>query len=57
MNYFKLIWHHLLSCIEGTTKLLRHDSRSLGRVFNPGAPEYEVGVLTTRTRNSVSEGG
>lgn len=55
MDYFKLIWRHLLNCTEGATKLLSHDSRSMGRVSNPGAPEYEVGVLTTRTRSSMSD--
>jgi hypothetical protein len=29
-------------------------SRSLGRNLNPGPPEYEAGVLTTRPRRSVS---
>jgi hypothetical protein len=40
---------------RGATKLLTHDSRSLRRGFNPGAPEYEVGLLTTRNQSSVSE--
>jgi NADPH-dependent 7-cyano-7-deazaguanine reductase QueF len=30
------------------------DSRSPGRDFNPGPPEYETGVLTTRPRRSAT---
>jgi hypothetical protein len=44
-------------CLEGlrkTTKNLSQDRRSLGRDLNPGPPEYEAGVLTTRPRRSVS---
>jgi hypothetical protein len=33
-----------------TTKTLSQDSRSLGGGMNPGSPEYEAGVLTTRPR-------
>jgi hypothetical protein len=33
-----------------TMKNLREDSRSLGRDFNSGPPEYEAGVLTTHVR-------
>jgi hypothetical protein len=43
-------------CLEGlrkTTKHLSQDSRSPGRDLNPGPPEYEAGVLTTRSRHSV----
>jgi hypothetical protein len=32
---------------------LRQDSRSLGQCLNPGPPEYEAGVLTTKLRHSV----
>jgi hypothetical protein len=35
------------------TKNLNQDSRSPGRDLNPGPPEYESGVLTTRWRRSV----
>jgi hypothetical protein len=38
-------------CLEGlrkTTKNLSQDSRSPGRDLDPGPPEYEAGVLTTR---------
>jgi hypothetical protein len=31
------------------------DSRSPGRYLNPGPPEYEAGVLTTRPRRSVEK--
>jgi hypothetical protein len=32
-----------------------HNSRSPGRDSNPGPPEYEAGVLTTRSRLSVEQ--
>jgi hypothetical protein len=32
---------------------LSRDSRSPGRDLNPGASEYEAGVLTTQLRRSV----
>jgi hypothetical protein len=31
------------------------DNRSPSRDLNPGAPEYEAGVLTTRSRLSVKD--
>jgi hypothetical protein len=31
----------------------QRDSRSPGRILNPGPLEYEAGVLTTRLRRSV----
>jgi hypothetical protein len=37
-----------------TTKDLRLDSQSLGRYLNPGPPEYEAAVLTTRPQRSVT---
>jgi hypothetical protein len=43
-------------CLEGltkTTKNLSQHSRSPGRDLNPGPPEYEAGVLTTRTLSLV----
>jgi hypothetical protein len=33
--------------------VIRQDSRSTGRNLNPGPPEYEAGVLTTRPRRSM----
>jgi hypothetical protein len=33
----------------------RHDSRSPDRDLNPGPPEYEVGVSTTRPRRSAKK--
>jgi hypothetical protein len=36
-----------------TTTNLSQNSLSPGRDFNPGPPEYEAGVLTTRPRRSV----
>jgi hypothetical protein len=43
--------------LEGLTKTtnnLCQDSRSSSQDLNPGPPEYEAGVLTTRPRSSVS---
>jgi hypothetical protein len=45
-------------CLEElrkTTRNLSQDGRCLGRGFNPGPPEYETGVLTTRQRRLVGE--
>jgi hypothetical protein len=42
-----------LDRLSKTTKILSQDSRSPGRDFNPGPPEYKVGALTTRSRLSV----
>jgi hypothetical protein len=38
----------------GKPRKLRQDSRSPGRDLNPGPPEYEAGLLTTRPWRSVS---
>jgi hypothetical protein len=49
-------WKGCGICLEGlrkTTKNLSQDSRSPGRDLNPGPPEYEAGVLTTRPRRLV----
>jgi hypothetical protein len=35
------------------TKHLRQDNQSPGRNVNPGPPEYEAGLLITRSRRSV----
>jgi hypothetical protein len=39
--------------LRKTTKNLSQDSRSPGRDLNPGHPEYEAGLSTTRKRCSV----
>jgi hypothetical protein len=39
--------------LRKSLKTLSQDSRSPGRDLNPGPPEYEAGVLTTRQRRSV----
>jgi hypothetical protein len=52
--------YYLGICLEGlrkTTKNLSQVSRSPGRDLNPGPPEYEAGVLTTRPRRSVPRVG
>jgi hypothetical protein len=38
-------------------KPLSQESWSPGRDLNPGTPEHEAGVLTTRPRRSVILGG
>jgi hypothetical protein len=43
-----------LEGLRKTMKNLSQDSRSRGRDLNTGLPEYEAGVLTTRTQRSVS---
>jgi hypothetical protein len=57
----KRSWPNLKYCpgiclerLRKTTKNLSQDSRSPGRGFHPGPPEYEVGVLTTRPHFSDS---
>jgi hypothetical protein len=42
-----------LEGLRKTTKILNQDSLSPGRDLNPGPPEYEAGVLTTRPWRSV----
>jgi hypothetical protein len=42
-----------LDGLRKTSKTLSQDSRSLGRNLDPGPPEYEAGVLTTRQQGSV----
>jgi hypothetical protein len=39
--------------VRKTTKALSQDSRYSDQDMNPGPPEYEAGVLTTRARSSV----
>lgn len=55
-----LIWRIWLLKFTGkfdrkpTRKLSNQDSRSHGRVLNPGPPDYFVGLLTILPRRSVS---
>jgi hypothetical protein len=42
-----------LEGLRETAKNLFQDIRSAGRDLNPGPPEYEAGVLTTRPRHSL----
>jgi hypothetical protein len=43
---FKVLSRHLPRTKENYE--IPQDSRCLGRYLNPGPPEYEAGVLTTR---------
>jgi hypothetical protein len=45
---------HLLGGTEKTTKSLSQSSRSPGRDYNPGPPEYEPGVPTGRPQLLIS---
>jgi hypothetical protein len=49
----KVLHQNLPGRTEKTTENLNHDSLSPGRNLNPGSPEYEAGVLTTRPQSSV----
>jgi hypothetical protein len=42
-----------LEGLKKTTKSLSQDTRSPSRNLNPGPPEYEAGVLTTRPQGSI----
>jgi hypothetical protein len=42
-----------LEVLSKNTRNLSQDSQSLGRELDPGPPEYNAGVLTTRPRHSV----
>jgi hypothetical protein len=51
-----LIRYHpsiFLEVLSKTTKTLSQDSRSSDRELNPGPPEYEAAMITTRPRRSV----
>jgi hypothetical protein len=50
---FKVLYRHRLEGLMKTTKNHSQDSHSPGRYLNPGPPECEAGVLTTRTLRSV----
>jgi hypothetical protein len=41
-------------CLEVLKKNISQDNRSPGRDLNPGPPEYDAGMLTTKLRRSVS---
>jgi hypothetical protein len=48
--------HYHCICLEELRKVskdLSQDSRFPVQDFNPGLPEYETGVLTTRARHSL----
>jgi hypothetical protein len=49
---FKVLSRHSPGGTEENHENLNQDSR--GREPNPGPPDYEVGVLTTRPRRSVA---
>jgi hypothetical protein len=42
-----------LEGLRKTKKIISQDNRSPGRDLNPGPPEYEAGMLTTRPRSST----
>jgi hypothetical protein len=46
--HFKILSQHLLEGLRKTTNHLSHDTRSPGQNIDPGPPEYEAGVPTTR---------
>jgi hypothetical protein len=51
---FKVLSRSLPGRTEKNRENFSQDSRSSGRDFNLGHPEYEAGALTTRPRRSVS---
>jgi hypothetical protein len=51
LSYFKALLPRI--CLEGlrqTVHIFRQDGRSVGRDPNPGLPECETGLPTTRSR-------
>jgi hypothetical protein len=44
-----------LVAVRKSTEHLSPDSRCPGRDLNPGDPEYEAGLLTTRPQRTVDE--
>jgi hypothetical protein len=50
---FKVLSWHSTGGNEENYENLNQDSQSPGRESNPGPPEYEVGVLSTRPRRLV----
>jgi hypothetical protein len=55
--WFKVLSRHLPGRTEENHKNLSQDSWFPGRDLNPGPPEYETGVLTTRPRLLVTKTG
>jgi hypothetical protein len=51
---FKVLSRHSRGETEENQENLSQDSRSPGQRIDPGTPEYEVRVLTTRPRRLVS---
>jgi hypothetical protein len=51
--YLKVLSRHLPGRTEENHENLSQVSRSPVRDLNPGTPEYEAGVLSTRPRLSV----
>jgi len=54
MAYFTYYPGIFLEGLRKSTKTPSQDSRFPDRNFNPGATEYEAGVLTTRPGRSVT---
>jgi hypothetical protein len=50
---FKVLSGHLPGGTEEKHKIIGQDIRSPGIGLDPGPPEYEAGVLTTRSRRSI----
>jgi hypothetical protein len=50
---FKMLSQHLLGGTEENHENLNQDSQSPGRDLNPGPPEYEAEMLTTRPLRMV----
>jgi hypothetical protein len=50
---FKMLSQHLLGGAEENHENLNQDSQSPGRDLNPGHPEYEAEMLTTRPLRMV----
>jgi hypothetical protein len=55
LTNFKVLYHYLPVGTEENDENLSQDSQSPGRDLNPGPPEYEAEVLTTRSRSSVTK--
>jgi hypothetical protein len=60
LNHGLMFWdilfsRHFPGRTEGKLRKSWQDTRCLGRDFNPGPPEYEAGIVTTRPRRSVSK--
>jgi hypothetical protein len=51
--YFKVLCRHLFEGTEGNENFCQYN-RSPGWDLNPGPPEYEAGMLTSRPGRSVA---